>query len=98
MPGTFKVSEFDFIITIVSDGSEPNIDSFIEKETKSKSIKHIKHNVKNDLKTYEGRGELTPNLKLLEKALQTMKSSLKNCFVHFLLTAETAEYLQLGSA
>ena len=46
----------------VSDGSEPNIDSFIEKETKSKSITNIKPNVKSDLKTYEGRGELTPNL------------------------------------
>ena len=59
----------------VSDGSEPNIDSFIEKETKSKCITNIKPNVKSDLKTYEGRGELTPNLKLLQKALHTMKAT-----------------------
>ena len=58
-----------------SDGSEPNLDSFIEKETKTKSLTNIKPNVKSDLKTYEGRGELTPNLKLLEKALHTMKAT-----------------------
>ena len=47
----------------VSDGSEPNIDNYIEKETKRKSICNTRHDVKSDLKTYEGQGEVRTNPK-----------------------------------